>query len=438
MQAYIRRDIRRGRDYGLIVVSETDFFTEPIFFSLQRFTDGKFLSANSLWRSGKEELRAGEYHWVNGILSIVVGPDILLELDADTTYRMTINGSASFPLSLSRDVVHLLHKRAAQDYACSSAPAGPDGADEAVGEDSSQVLAAAKTAGSACPALVQKQHRNAQKNTWTTPILCCLTILGGIVLVGWHLTHDSMQLVSEPIPLSDNVNTQNLQDLQAVFVDKSGQPAQTALTAVQNRLKENVQGRSLSTSYFSTESLQKLRTDTDDLSASVLAEPDRASAGYGQAPDAGRPSNLSATPHDTGTTQTAQPDQADQTAYTRTVQAYLAGGAVTPAASVALARQVRLPGASSKDTEQAFLLLQDAAEKGNTEAMFLLAQFYDPLCTLPHGNVTPNPSMAREWYRRAEAGGLLHAYLASNALRSHLKKLAEEGDSEALNALRNW
>ena len=421
MQAYIRRDIKRGRDYGLIVVSEADFFADPIFFSLQRFTDGKYLSANSLWRSGKEELRAGEYHWVNGTLSIVVGPDILLELDADTPYRMTINASASFPLSLSRDVVTLLHRRAAQDSASIHADAATDAAGTEADADATGV-----------PALIPS--RQDRKRSWPALVLGGLAVAGGLALVGWHLTHDSMQLVCEPISLSEDVNTQQV---QAVFVDKSGQPAQAALEVVRNRLKENAQGRQLATTYFSTKNLQKLSSDTDTLSASVLTGSHNEAA---PSPDTERSANLSQTPYarPSGTEETDGTGAPTRTSYMHTVQAYLAGGAVTPAASVALAKQVRLPGASDEDTDQAFLLLQDAAEKGNTEAMFLLAQFYDPLCVLPHGNVQANPSQAREWYRRAEAGGLLHAYLASSALRNHLKKLAEEGNSEALNALRNW
>ena len=49
MQATIRLDGGQGRDRGVIVVREAPVVSGPLFFTLQRFPDGKYLSADSLW-----------------------------------------------------------------------------------------------------------------------------------------------------------------------------------------------------------------------------------------------------------------------------------------------------------------------------------------------------------------------------------------------------
>ncbi|MDO5538208.1 MAG: hypothetical protein Q4F72_11865, partial [Desulfovibrionaceae bacterium] len=108
MQAYIRRDTKRGPRHGLIIISDVHTLPHPLLVTLQRFSDGKFFSAHGLWQSKREQLRAEVRNWENGTLSIGIGPEILSELDGRTKYRMNLGSGPSFPLALSRDLVHSL------------------------------------------------------------------------------------------------------------------------------------------------------------------------------------------------------------------------------------------------------------------------------------------------------------------------------------------
>ena len=113
MQATIRLDGGQGRDRGVIVVREAPVVSGPLFFTLQRFPDGKYLSADSLWRSARDAFRSDDYRQKGGTLSIPIGPDILYELDSDTSYRMSINDSASFTLVVERKIFTALQGKAA-------------------------------------------------------------------------------------------------------------------------------------------------------------------------------------------------------------------------------------------------------------------------------------------------------------------------------------
>ena len=115
MQATIRLDGGQGRDRGVIVVREAPVVSGPLFFTLQRFPDGKYLSADSLWRSARDAFRSDDYRQKGGTLSIPIGPDILYELDSDTSYRMSINDGHELADEIERDfaanteIVMLVH-----------------------------------------------------------------------------------------------------------------------------------------------------------------------------------------------------------------------------------------------------------------------------------------------------------------------------------------
>ena len=58
-------------------------------------------------------------------------------------------------------------------------------------------------------------------------------------------------------------------------------------------------------------------------------------------------------------------------------------GQALPDVSLAMAKPLRKAEATPEETDAAFLLLEDAAQKGNADAMFMVAQYYDPASTLP-------------------------------------------------------
>lgn len=113
-------------------------------------------------------------------------------------------------------------------------------------------------------------------------------------------------------------------------------------------------------------------------------------------------------------------------------------GAADPAASVALAKPLRRPEASPEDSDAAFLLLEDAAQKGNAEAMWLVGQFYDPAASLPRGSIPVDMDLARQWYEKAKAAGIAQADAALKALRAHVEAEAGKGNTEARMLLQRW
>lgn len=113
-------------------------------------------------------------------------------------------------------------------------------------------------------------------------------------------------------------------------------------------------------------------------------------------------------------------------------------GAADPAASLALAKPLRTPEASPEESDAAFLLLEDAAQKGNAEAMWLVGQFYDPAAVLPRGSIPVDMSLAYQWYEKAKAAGVAQADAALKALRAHVEAEAGKGDMEARMLLQRW
>ena len=133
------------------------------------------------------------------------------------------------------------------------------------------------------------------------------------------------------------------------------------------------------------------------------------------------------------------PAQSPQAAkgFLASARQHLAGSA-NPDESLSMARPLRVAGASEADSDGAFLLIEDAAEKGSPEAMFLLAQFYDPLCELPHGTIQPDLEQAHAWYRQAEDAGVEGATAALAALRAEVQQRADAGDRAAAALIQNW
>lgn len=136
-----------------------------------------------------------------------------------------------------------------------------------------------------------------------------------------------------------------------------------------------------------------------------------------------------------------KPEQASEAAaptpFLSTARQHLQGNA-DPAQSLSLAKPMRTMEADANTSDGAFLLIEDAAQKGNAEAMFLLAQYYDPASTLPRGSIQPDVSQAVQWYRQAAQNGIAKADAALKTLRVQVEQKAASGDAEAKRLLQNF
>ncbi|EGW52781.1 hypothetical protein HMPREF1022_00259 [Desulfovibrio sp. 6_1_46AFAA] len=113
-------------------------------------------------------------------------------------------------------------------------------------------------------------------------------------------------------------------------------------------------------------------------------------------------------------------------------------GEARPEMSLALAKPMRKAGAGAEESDAAFLLLEDAAQKGNAEAMLLVGQFYDPVSSLPRGSIPVDMGQAKHWYEQARQKGQAEAAKALDALRVHAQTEADKGNAEARSLLQNW
>ncbi len=103
------------------------------------------------------------------------------------------------------------------------------------------------------------------------------------------------------------------------------------------------------------------------------------------------------------------------------------------------AKPMRSAEASEESSDAAFLLIEQAAQNGdNAEAMYLLAQFYDPSATLPRGTIQPDLAQAHDWYKNARDKGYSDADAALARLKETVEQKAGTGDREARALLQSW
>lgn len=110
-------------------------------------------------------------------------------------------------------------------------------------------------------------------------------------------------------------------------------------------------------------------------------------------------------------------------------------GAADPAGSLALARTLQ---GQENGADAAFLLAEDAAEKGNAEAMLLTGAFYDPADSAPSGSILKDPAQALAWYKKAKAAGSAEAAPRLDALRRWAEAEAAKGSADAKSLLTQF
>ncbi|MEG6502058.1 sel1 repeat family protein, partial [Desulfovibrio sp. 1214_IL3152] len=114
-------------------------------------------------------------------------------------------------------------------------------------------------------------------------------------------------------------------------------------------------------------------------------------------------------------------------------------GEALPDVSLALAKPMRKADASPEECDAAFLLLEDAAQKGNGEAMLLVGEYYDPTATLPRGSIPVDMTQAKRWYDEALLkSDKAQAQAALNKLKEYARAEEAKGNVEARALLQSW
>lgn len=106
-----------------------------------------------------------------------------------------------------------------------------------------------------------------------------------------------------------------------------------------------------------------------------------------------------------------------------------------PAESVRIAKGLL---ADEGGADAAFLLAEDAAEKGDAEAMLLTGRFYDPTDKSPSGSIIKDAQQAFFWYQQASRAGRQEAAPRLEALRAWAESEAAKGSAEAREILQRF
>lgn len=115
-------------------------------------------------------------------------------------------------------------------------------------------------------------------------------------------------------------------------------------------------------------------------------------------------------------------------------RAHLSGGG-SPEAGLALAKELR---GREDGADAAFLLAEDAAQKGLAEGMLFTAGFYDPVNTEPHGSIRKDAAEALAWYQKAGEKDAEGAGVRIAALRAWAESEAAGGSEEAGKFLQSF
>ncbi len=355
MQAYIRRDTRYGRGWGLAVIKDVAGCDDPLFYTVQRQTDGKYLTPDGHWHSKRERLRAEGYQLENDTLRMSMEPVLLHGLDDRTPYRMALSGTQSFPLTLSRDLAHEL---AALGFV---------------------------------PGKDEKQRAQAPAQTrYSITALCTGLVLCLALAIYWHTDHIMHMSSGEPIIYSEDPDDA---PGQVTFVHAG--PMAAMDFDFETYDQSGLNGAALG-------SLPAMDSESPPPSSytHIMAGLDRRAGALEQA---GVDALL--------------PQQAP------------------PLSPVAVVPDIE--GLGDDAVEEHMQDLLRSAEQGSTEAMFTLAQLYDPLCNGENRSFS-NPLLAREWYHRAEACGLATATTAMENLFNWLLLQAGSGSDKAAFAISFW
>ncbi|MCL2123311.1 MAG: sel1 repeat family protein [Desulfovibrionaceae bacterium] len=106
---------------------------------------------------------------------------------------------------------------------------------------------------------------------------------------------------------------------------------------------------------------------------------------------------------------------------------------IAPEQAVELAKDMQTP----EGADGAFLLLEDAAQKGSPEAMLGLARFYDPADAAPKGSILNDPVQAYDWYTKAKDKGQGAADDKLKALRAWAEA-EKDRNPQAKHLLEIW
>ncbi|HIW01239.1 MAG TPA: hypothetical protein H9894_08645 [Candidatus Desulfovibrio intestinipullorum] len=424
MDVLVTQDPRYTANHALIVLSPCPHPGLNPFFTLQKGSDQTYLSADGRWLNTVERIPIQEVFFDNGTLRIPIDSTILQQLDTLESYRITVNdqepcdmampnvlpaGILQVPTGALRICKHPpVHREQSTQ---TKLPADPQPQDQLAApqpqEQTTDILQQQPivTSQPQQPAEDSESQKQAANILPLKPILTPLTLnLEEKPQVRGKSSKESQKENSKPLTMTPGQDSQ------------TDQPAQ---------------GRKGSKLFLILGIVVLCLIIGGLVWWFVLRDTDTTPAPEQTAQHAPLPAPMpEPKPKKLETPPPAGP-------FLDSAREHLRGSA-DPATSLSMAKARLTPDADAATTDGAFLLIEDAAQKGQPEAMYLLGQFYDPASTLPKGSIMPDAAQARDWYGKAAAAGFAKARTALKNLKNFLKARAGSGDAEAARLLETF
>lgn len=430
MEAILRQAQQPG--YACIIVTNCPSPPPEIRCSIQRSSDGQYLSKEGLWGNTIESLIPENPYWDNEKLTFFLPLHIVSDIDSLDGYALYVNDLDRCILDIPEELnvldacptgsvtgvpdpepVHTAGFMPSQpnsqpDYQAGPEPAADPGAQPVPQPEPAQVQNAAIPPEAVAEApqqagfaqeevsslnLAAKPEACAQKKKNMAPLIAAIAVVLLLAAGAGLYFSGAFDSTETPAPAEESADKDTAEEKADEAKEKPAEPA------------------------------------TEPAAEPAKEQPEQ---------PAEAPSDKQPAASDTGAPAPVAPQPEVAARPISQARTLLQGGAAS-ADLLNTARPMLSAQASEESSDAAFLLIEQAAQNGdNAEAMYLLAQFYDPNTTLPRGTIQPDLAQAHDWYKKARDKGYGDADASLASLKEACEAKANTGDREARELLQRW
>jgi len=424
VKARYSNDKRKGPGYGFLLISDTRDLggMEGVTFVLKRASDQKSLGLGG-WQPTESHLAPESIGLADDDgFALAVGPEVVDNLDPQDIYRLTLKLADGSSLSGSMLVQEVAYSAITGGHGIAMASAAapkpePETEPEPEIEPEPEPVPDPEPEPD-LPPLLEAMPEPEPKRSLALPALLLLLLLAAGAFAVWYFFLDT----DAPVTAEQHNGTASANATQAAEAqtNATGQ-AQSNATAQANATEQAPAANA-------TAQAQGNATEQAPAANATVQAQTNATV---------QPPATAATPEANATTQSpadavsGQQPETPRLAPLARARKQLEGPAEA-AASLTLAQEML----KEKDgADAAFLLVEDAAQKGNAEAMALTGRFYDPTDASPHGSIAKDAEQALLWYKKAQAAGKADAAARLAALKTWVEAEAAKGNLTAKDLL---
>lgn len=387
LHIHLSNDAHRGAGYGILALSGCAGQVNS--FIIQRSSDARYL-APAGWQESSYNLQPDASDNDSGVVRFALGPAVIDNLDSLENYRLILPETGQKG-SLTMDT--LIHSSMGnrQGMAASFVPPAPAPKPapqpEPQPEPEPQPQA---TEPAPMPELTMPEAPAPTSSPWGKIILIVL-LLAALAAGGWWLYQRFMQSPPPP-PVAQEEKKDTAKADKPAEADKAKEDAKTKPNNAAKQDKPSEAAK-------------------PDAKGAEKAAPQQGGGAAGSAGSA--PAAL------------------------ESARTHLRDHATEVEKTMELAQAMRKADAKA-NADPAFLLLEDAAQRGKADAMQLVGRYYDPASKEERGSIAPDIALAKEWYDKAAKAGNANVAQDSAALKAYVAEKAKAGDSTAQNLLKTW